>query len=85
VMELREALDTHRTAGALDRARAMAEDVARRRSAALEEAERALRELLAGGAKPSALEAASHALARVRYFTRFLEEVEAMEEEALAE
>ena len=63
----------------------MAEDVGRRRTAALEAAERALRELLAGGSTASALDAASQALARVRYFTRFLEEVEAMEEEALAE
>jgi len=80
VMELREALDAHRGAGALEPARAMAGDVGRRRSASLAEAETALRQLLAGGAGPSALEAAGQALARVRYFTRFLEEVEAMEE-----
>lgn len=84
VMALREALDAHRTARALEPARAMSEDVGRRRTAALEEAERALGELLRGGGQASALDAASQALARVRYFTRFLEEVEAMEE-ALAE
>jgi len=85
VMELREALDGHRAARALEPARGMAEDVGHRRAAALEEAERALRQLLSGGERAAALDSASHALARVRYFTRFLEEVEAMEEEALAQ
>ena len=33
--------------------------------------------------EPDAGEKASHALGRVRYFTRFLEQVEAFEEEAL--
>jgi molecular chaperone HscB len=83
VMELREALDAHRERGALDRALEMAGEVSVRRSSALADAEAALRQLLAHPLDPSARRDAGHALARVRYFTRFLEEVNAMEEEAL--
>lgn len=83
VMELREALDAHRERGALDRALEMAGEVSVRRSSALADAEAALRQLLAHPLDPSARSDAGHALARVRYFTRFLEEVNAMEEEAL--
>ena len=78
VMTLRESLDGLREAGDLAGAQAMAKDAATRQKAALEEAFTALR---AQG--PEATQKASHALARVRYFTRFLEEVERMEEEAL--
>ena len=83
VMELREALDALRERGAVDAALAMAEDVSKRRSLALDEAERALRTLLAHSGDGQARAEAGHALARVRYFTRFLEEVESMQEEAL--
>jgi molecular chaperone HscB len=83
VMELREALDGHRARGALEKALEMAGEVSVRRSTALADAEAALRQLLAHPADGSARTDASHALARVRYFTRFLEEVDAMEEEAL--
>ncbi len=83
VMQLREALDGHRQKGALEAALQMAGDVSVRRSTALGEAEAALRQLLAHPDKDAARVEASHALARVRYFTRFLEEVDAMEEEAL--
>ncbi len=83
VMELREALDGHRERGALDRALHMAQEVSARRATALGEAETALRQLLVRPDDAPARLRASHALARVRYFTRFLEEVEAMEEEAL--
>jgi molecular chaperone HscB len=83
VMELREALDAHRAHGALDRAMEMAGEVSVRRSSALADAEAALRHLLAHPLDPSARTDAGHALARVRYFTRFLEEVNAMEEETL--
>jgi molecular chaperone HscB len=85
VMQLREALDQHRERGALDRALEMAGEVSVRRSAALGDAEAALRQLLAHPEDAAARTLASHALARVRYFTRFLEEVKAMEEEALEE
>jgi molecular chaperone HscB len=83
VMELRESLDAHREHGALDRAMEMAGEVSVRRSSALADAEAALRQVLAHPVEPSARSDAGHALARVRYFTRFLEEVNAMEEEAL--
>jgi molecular chaperone HscB len=83
VMTLREALDGHRERGALEPALEMAGDVAVRRSAALGDAEASLRQLLAKPQDTAARTEASHALARVRYFTRFLEEVNAMEEEAL--
>jgi molecular chaperone HscB len=83
VMELREALDTHRERGVLEPALEMAGDVSVRRSTALADAEASLRQLLARPGDTSARTEASHALARVRYFTRFLEEVNAMEEEAL--
>jgi molecular chaperone HscB len=83
VMELREALDGHRERGALEAALEMAGDVSSRRSMALADAEGSLRQRLAHPDDAAALAGASHALARVRYFTRFLEEVDAMEEEAL--
>ena len=82
VMELREALDHARKAKDVAKAQKMGEDVTKRRNAALEEAKAALAKLEAGRDE-AALQNASHALARVRYFTRFLEEVEAIEEEAL--
>jgi molecular chaperone HscB len=83
VMELREALDMHRARGALERALEMAGEVSARRSSALADAEAALRRLLAHPEDAAARTDAGHALARVRYFARFLEEVNAMEEEAL--
>ncbi|MBZ4422756.1 Fe-S protein assembly co-chaperone HscB [Myxococcus sp. RHSTA-1-4] len=87
VMELREALDTAMEKKDLPRARAMATDVEARRKAALGEAAGALRALEGGGpgADGQALvKKASHALGRVRYFTRFLEQVDAFEEESLS-
>ncbi len=83
VMQLREALDSHRQRGSLDAALDMAEGVSERRLAALAEAETALRQLLQHPEDVTARAQAGHALAQVRYFTRFLEEVEAMHEEAL--
>ena len=83
VMELREALGVHRERGSLEAALEMAREVSTRRSTALDDAEASLRHLLAHPDDGAARTAASHALARVRYFTRFLEEVSAMEEEAL--
>lgn len=76
VMELREALDALGEKKDLAGAQKMAKDVGARRQAALAQAFDALD---AGEATK-----ASHQLAKVRYFARFLEEVEAMEEEALA-
>lgn len=76
VMELREALDGLVEKKDLAGAQGMAADVEQRRKAALA----AAFELLESGDAKKA----SHELAKVRYFARFLEEVEAMEEEALA-
>jgi molecular chaperone HscB len=89
VIELREAL----MEADLAQAQKMAADVEKRKAAALKEAIDALGALpeprpSSAGAGPAAeaspeLKKASHALARVRYFDRFLEQVAAMEEEAL--
>lgn len=84
VMSLREELDDARAAKDVARAQGMGEDVERRRKAALTEAQDSLRALLRGEEREAARQKASHALGRVRYFTRFLEEVAAIEEEALA-
>ncbi|MBF5042578.1 Fe-S protein assembly co-chaperone HscB [Aggregicoccus sp. 17bor-14] len=87
VMELREALDEAMEAKDLTRAQGMAVDVTARQKEALAQAVAALHAL---GSAPAgseeaaaALTKASHGLGRVRYFTRFLEQVEAFEEEAL--
>lgn len=82
VMELREALAEARATKDVARAQKMGEGVSRRKAKALEEAVAALGKL-EQGPDEAALKNASHALAQVRYFTRFLEEVEAIEEEAL--
>jgi molecular chaperone HscB len=84
VMELREALDGAMEAKDLTRAQAMAVDVAARRKLALGEATEQLRALKGAPGDAGAVKKASHALGRVRYFTRFLEQVEAFEEEMLA-
>ena len=84
VMELREALDEAMGAKDLDRARKMGTEVEGRRKAALQEAVDTLRTLETGVPVESSVKKASHALGRVRYFTRFLEQVEAFEEEMLA-
>ena len=83
VMELREALEGARARRELEAARRMAEDVRVRERKALEEANGELRRLEKGDATPEAVQRAARALARVRYFTRFLQEHELMEEEAL--
>ncbi|NNC16045.1 Fe-S protein assembly co-chaperone HscB [Corallococcus exiguus] len=84
VMELREALDEAIAAKDLPRAQAMAKDVAGRKAAALQEAVASLGTLEGAGDSPDGVRKASHALGRVRYFTRFLEQVDAFEEEVLA-
>ncbi len=82
VMELREELSEARAAKDVQKARKMADGVTKRRASALEAALASLGRLEAGP-DAAALKNASHELARVRYFTRFLEEVDAIEEEAL--
>jgi molecular chaperone HscB len=83
VMTLREQLDGLRAKKDLAQARKMAQDVEQRRDAALKAAQRALTQRLANPLDEASLRQASFAAARVRYFTRFLEKVEAMEEEAI--
>ncbi|WP_171410242.1 MULTISPECIES: Fe-S protein assembly co-chaperone HscB [Myxococcus] len=87
VMDLRESLDTAMAKKDLGRARAMADDVEARKKAALAEAAESLRTLEAdapGAGGQELVRKASHALGRVRYFTRFLEQVDAFEEEIQA-
>lgn len=84
VMELREALDEAMEAKDAERVRRMATDVEGRSKAALQEGLETLRTLGKAGADEAAVKKASHALGRVRYFTRFLEQVDAFEEEMLA-
>jgi molecular chaperone HscB len=75
VMALREALEDARAAKDPDTVRPMASDVQRKNKAALASAVQAL--------DAGDREIATHALGRVRYYQRFLEEVEATEEELL--
>nr|WP_224365663.1 Fe-S protein assembly co-chaperone HscB [Hyalangium versicolor] len=83
VLELREELEGAMHSKDLTRAQAMAVDVTARQREALTEAANALRALHHGEDDPSLVKKASHALGRVRYFTRFLEQVEEFEEEAV--
>jgi molecular chaperone HscB len=76
VMERREALEAVKAKQDLAGARAMADEVSALKDQALKAAQDALR--------AGALEEATHQLGRVRYLGRFLEEVEAFEEESLS-
>jgi molecular chaperone HscB len=80
VMERREALDAAKRARDLSQAQKLGDEVRGLLDAALAKAKAAL-------ARPEsdagALAEATVELGRVRYFTRYLEEVEAIEEEAL--
>ncbi len=84
VMDLREALDEAISTKDEARVRKMGEDVEGRRKAALAEAVTHLSTLEQTPSDAGAVKKASHALGRVRYFTRYLEQVEAFEEEMLA-
>lgn len=84
VIELREELEGAMRKRDVTRAQAMAVDVTSRQREALHEAADALRALREDGSNEAELvKKASHALGRVRYFTRFLEQVEEFEEEAV--
>jgi molecular chaperone HscB len=87
VMELREELEGAMHSKDLTRAQAMAVDVTARQREALHEAADALRSLQqqprASDEEQKLVKKASHAMGRVRYFTRFLEQVEEFEEEAV--
>lgn len=83
VMELREELDSARASKDVALAQKMGDQVQGRQKQALEAGAAALRQLAGGTGGEAALKEASHQLGRVRYFQRFLEEVLAIEEEAL--
>lgn len=86
VMELREELEGAMNAKDVTRAQAMAVDVTARQREALHEAADALRALQqqhSAAEEQELVKKASHAMGRVRYFTRFLEQVEEFEEEAV--
>lgn len=85
VMELREELEGAMHAKDVTRAQAMAVDVTARQREALHEAADALRALQQqpDSDEQALVKKASHAMGRVRYFTRFLEQVEEFEEEAV--
>lgn len=76
VMERREQLEALKARKDVTRARAMADEIEQAKSTAFQRAKAAL-------AGDDVTEAA-HQLGRVRYFTRFVEEVEALEEEAVS-
>ncbi len=83
VLELREALAEAKTAKDFPRARELAARVEAERTGALAAAVLCLELVETSPANPVAVKKASHQLSRVRYFTRFLEEADALEEEAL--
>lgn len=76
IMEHREALEAVKAQRSLERAHAMAKDIRALRDTALAQAQDALRK--------DDVPAASLALGRVRYYSRFLEEVDAFEEELMS-
>ena len=76
IMEQREALEAVKATRKLEAAQVMARQIAAARTRTLELAQDALRR--------DDVATATTALGRVRYYTRFLEEVDAFEEELLA-
>jgi molecular chaperone HscB len=76
IMERREALEAVKATRKLEAAQAMARTIAEARTKTLSEAQEALRR--------DDVPTATTALGRVRYYTRFLEEVDAFEEELLS-
>ncbi len=83
VMTLREALDASAAKRDFDQVRALGDRVTAQRDEALDRAVAALRTLESTAGDRVALSTAAHQLGRVRYFARFLEEVDRLEEEAL--
>jgi molecular chaperone HscB len=75
ILAHREALEAAKARKALDQAHAMAKEMRAARDGWLEQAKRAL--------ERDDVDTATQALGRVRYYTRFLEEVDAFEEELL--
>lgn len=84
ILERREALSDAREANDLASAQSQGQEIQRARDASLSEAQAALEARRANPSDAAALTTATGALARVRYYVRFLEEVAAMEEESLS-
>lgn len=76
IMERREALEAVKAQRSLEQAHAMAKDIRAHKDTALAQAQDALRK--------DDVPAATLALGRVRYYSRFLEEVDAFEEELMS-
>lgn len=76
IMDRREALEAARASKKLEAAQAMAKDIRAAKDAALSTAQTALR--------ADDVATATVSLGRVRYYTRFLDEVDAFEEELLS-
>ena len=83
ILERREQLDAARAANDLARVATLGQAMSSDMKKALSEAQGALR-LRLNADKPEAVSQAATALARVRYFLRFMEEVDAIEEASLA-
>jgi molecular chaperone HscB len=84
MLEQRESLQHAKERGELGQVQKMGQQMEARQTQALGEAAMALRALETDGADEQAKQRAAEVLGRVRYFSRFLEEVSAIEEEALA-
>lgn len=82
ILFLREELEEARASKDLARALKMADSVRKRRDAAQAEAASLLTQWESAPEQPL-LEAAAHKMAEVRYYDRFLEQVDEMEEELL--
>ena len=80
VLDLSEALEAAAGKRDIDAARELADEVAQKRQAALDQGVKALEK---APSNPSTTQEAAHQLGRVRYFNRFLEGVDALEEEIL--
>ncbi|MBI3184980.1 MAG: Fe-S protein assembly co-chaperone HscB [Myxococcales bacterium] len=80
ILSLHEELDAARRSAALEEVRRMGAEVKAERQALLDQAASAL---ATAPADRAAIDRAAGLLAKVRYFSRFLEEVDQIEEEAL--
>jgi molecular chaperone HscB len=83
MLELREELEEARERGDLGRVAQLAERVGKERKQSLSEALGALRTMEGSPGDEAARQKAAHTLGHVRYLSRFLDEVAAIEEEAL--
>lgn len=85
ILERREALSAAAAKSDLAQVRALASEIEHLREQSVATAQGALRGAEAGPSGQAAVDTAARELAKVKYFARFLEEVEAIEEKALGE